>query len=50
MVKDLEKALQVHRGVATPWEMKRRFEEYIDQLPKGKDPAKVRIVIEYKGE
>ncbi|MEI6639812.1 MAG: DUF6079 family protein, partial [Chlorobium sp.] len=40
--KDLEKALQVHGGAATPSEMKRRFEEYIDQLTKGKDPAKVR--------
>ena len=44
--KDLEKALQVHGGAATPGEMKRRFEEYIDQLTKGKDPAKVRIVME----
>ncbi len=44
--KDLEKALQVHSGAATPEEMKRRFEEYIDQLTKGKDPAKVRIVME----
>jgi len=26
--------------------MKKRFEEYIDQLTKGKDPAKVRIVME----
>ena len=44
--KDLEKALQIHGGAATPGEMKRRFEEYIDQLTKGKDPAKVRIVME----
>ncbi len=44
--KDLEKALQVHGGAATPGEIKRRFEEYIDQLTKGKDPAKVRIVME----
>jgi len=44
--KELEKALQVHSGAATPEEMKRRFEEYIDQLTKGKDPAKVRIVME----
>ncbi len=44
--KDLEKALQVHGGAATPSEMKRRFDEYIDQLTKGKDPAKVRIVME----
>jgi hypothetical protein len=26
--------------------MKKRFEEYIDQLTKGKDPAKVRLVLE----
>ena len=44
--KELEKALQVHSGAATPGEMKRRFDEYIDQLTKGKDPAKVRIVME----
>jgi len=44
--KDLEKALQVYSGAATPGEMKKRFEEYIDQLTKGKDPAKVRIVME----
>jgi len=44
--KELEKALQVHSGAATPGEMKRLFEEYIDQLTKGKDPAKVRIVME----
>lgn len=29
-----------------PTEMKKRFEEYIDKLTKGKDPVKVRIVIE----
>jgi hypothetical protein len=39
-------ALQVTDGPATPVEMKKRFEEYIDQLTKGKDPAKVRIVME----
>ncbi len=43
---DLQNALQVANGPATPGEMKKRFEEYIDQLTKGKDPAKVRIVIE----
>ncbi|GKT06961.1 DUF6079 family protein [Desulforhabdus sp. TSK] len=45
-VKDLQNALQVEAGPATPSEMKKRFEEYIDQLTKGKDPAKVRIVME----
>jgi hypothetical protein len=43
---DLQIALQVTDGPATPTEMKKRFEEYIDQLTKGKDPAKVRIVME----
>ena len=42
----LQQALQVTDGPATPAEMKKRFEEYIDQLTKGKDPAKVRIVME----
>jgi len=42
----LQQALQVTDGPATPGEMKKRFEEYIDQLTKGKDPAKVRIVLE----
>ena len=31
---------------ATPAEMKKRFEEYLDQLTKGKEPGKVRIVLE----
>ncbi|MDD2467141.1 MAG: DUF6079 family protein [Desulfobulbus sp.] len=43
---DLQTALQVEGGPATPVEMKKRFEEYIDQLTRGKDPAKVRIVME----
>lgn len=43
---ELQKALQVTDGPATPAEMKKRFEEYIDQLTKGKDPAKVRLVLE----
>jgi hypothetical protein len=42
----LQHALQVTNGPATPAELKKRFEEYIDQLTKGKDPAKVRIVLE----
>jgi hypothetical protein len=40
----LKAALQ--EGPATPNEIKKRFEEYIDQLTKGNDPAKVRIVLE----
>ena len=43
---ELQQALQVTDGPATPAEMKKRFEEYIDQRTKGKDPAKVRIVME----
>ncbi len=43
---DLQKALQVSGGPATPAELKKRFEEYINQLIKGKDPAKVRLIIE----
>jgi hypothetical protein len=31
---------------ATVIEIKKRFDEYLDQLIKGKEPAKVRIVIE----
>lgn len=42
----LHQALQITDGPATPSEIKKRFEEYIDQLTKGKDPAKVRIVVE----
>ena len=30
----------------TPAEMRKRFEEYLDQLTKGKEPGKVRIVLE----
>jgi len=31
---------------ATPAEMKKRFEEYLDELTKGHEPGKVRIVLE----
>lgn len=43
---DLQKALNVSGGPATPAEMKKRFDEFIDGLTKGKDPAKIRIVME----
>lgn len=43
---DLQHALQIAAGPATPAEMKKRFEDFIDQRTKGKDPAKVRIVME----
>jgi hypothetical protein len=42
----LQQTLQFTDGPATPAEMKKRFADYIDQLTKGKDPAKVRIVLE----
>ncbi|MDR5897681.1 DUF6079 family protein [Halomonas vilamensis] len=43
---ELQQALEVTDGPATPAEMKKRFEVYIDQLTKGQDPTKVRIVME----
>ena len=43
---ELQKALQIESGPATPAEIKKRFNDFIDQLTKGKDPAKVRIVLE----
>jgi hypothetical protein len=43
---ELHNALQVTDGPATPSEMKKRFDEYIDQLIRGKDPQKVRLVLE----
>ena len=43
---DLQDALRAVDGPASPVEMKRRFDEYIDSLTKGNDPAKVRIVME----
>jgi Family of unknown function (DUF6079) len=45
-MQDLPNALKVTGGPATPAELKKRFEDYIDQLTRGKDPAKVRIVLE----
>ncbi|MBF0235883.1 MAG: ATP-binding protein, partial [Desulfamplus sp.] len=43
---ELQKSLQIESGPATPAEIKKRFNDFIDQLSKGKDPAKVRIVLE----
>ncbi len=43
---DLHETLQIAAGPATPAEMKKRFEDFIDQLTKGKDPARVRLVLE----
>jgi hypothetical protein len=44
---ELQQALRVTDGPATPTEMKKRFEAYIDQLNNDKDPAKVRILLEW---
>jgi len=33
------------KRIAGPAEMKKRFEEYLDELTKGKEPGKVRIVL-----
>jgi hypothetical protein len=45
-IQELEQKLQSGGGPATPDEMKKRFDDLIDQLVRGKDPAKVRIVLE----
>ncbi len=42
----LRDALQEGGSPATITEMKKRFEEYLDGLTKGKEPGKVRIVLE----
>ncbi len=43
---DLRAALLAGGAPATPEEMKKRFERYLDTLTKGKEPGKVRIVLE----
>lgn len=43
---DLRAALLSGGAPATPVEMKKRFEEYLDGLTKGKEPGQVRIVLE----
>ena len=43
---DIQRALQIESGPATPAEIKIRFDDYINKLTKGKNPAKVRIVME----
>jgi hypothetical protein len=45
-IEDLRSALLSGGSPATPAEMKKRFEEYLDELIKGKEPGKVRIVLE----
>ena len=43
---EMQKTLKRGSGPSTPDEIKKRFSEYIDSLIKGKDPAKIRIVME----
>jgi len=45
-IADLRDALLSGGSPATPAEMRKRFEEYLDELTKGKEPGKVRIVLE----
>jgi len=45
-IEDLRHALLAGGSPATPAEMRKRFEEYLDELTKGKEPGKVRIVLE----
>ena len=45
-VADLRDALLAGGSPATPMEMRKRFEQYMDQITKGKEPGKVRIVLE----
>ena len=45
-IADLRDALLAGGSPATPAEMRKRFEEYLDGLTKGKEPGKVRIVLE----
>jgi len=45
-IADLRDALLSGGSPATPTEMRKRFEEYLDGLTKGKEPGKVRIVLE----
>jgi len=43
---DLRDALLSGGSPVTPTEIKKRFEEYLNQLIKGKEPGKVRIILE----
>ena len=44
---DLRDALLSGGSPATPAEMKKRFEAYLDELIRGKESGKVRIVLEW---
>ncbi|KYC41450.1 hypothetical protein WA1_22435 [Scytonema hofmannii PCC 7110] len=43
---DLQKVLLNGGSPCTVQEMKKRFDDYLSDLAKGKDPGKVRIVVE----
>ncbi|MCD4676128.1 MAG: DUF6079 family protein, partial [Desulfobacula sp.] len=43
---DIRSALLAGGSPVTPVEMKKRFEDFLDDLTKGKEPGKVRIVLE----
>ena len=43
---DLREKLAAAGTPVTPAELKKRFDDYLDDLAKGKDPSKVRIVLE----
>ena len=43
---DIQTALLAGGSPVTPGEMKKRFEAFLDDLTKGKEPGKVRIVLE----
>jgi hypothetical protein len=45
-VADLRMALLSGGSPMTPMEMKKSFDDYLDQLTKGKEPGKVRIIVE----
>jgi succinate dehydrogenase flavin-adding protein (antitoxin of CptAB toxin-antitoxin module) len=45
-IADLRAALLSGGSPVTPAEMKKRFEDYLDELTRGKEPGKVRIVLE----
>jgi hypothetical protein len=45
-IDDLRAAILAGGSPATLTEMKKRVEEYIGELTKGKDPNKVRVVLE----
>jgi hypothetical protein len=45
-LENLTRALLAGGSPATPEEMRKRFQEYLDTLTKGHEPAKVRIVLE----